>query len=48
MKTDLELRQDIETELAWNPKIDASDVAVVAKNGAVTLTGHIRATGKSM
>jgi hypothetical protein len=26
MKTDLELRQDVETELAWNPKFDLCEL----------------------
>lgn len=39
MKTDLELRQDVERELAWDPKVDASKIAVTAKNGVVTLAG---------
>jgi hypothetical protein len=30
MKTDMELRQDVEKELAWNPKVDASDITVTA------------------
>jgi osmotically-inducible protein OsmY len=42
MKTDMELRQDVEKELAWNPKVDASDITVTAKNGVVTLTGRVR------
>lgn len=42
MKTDLELREDVERELAWDPKIDASKIAVTAKNGVVTLTGQVR------
>lgn len=32
MKTDLGLRQDVETELGWDPKIDARKIAVTAKN----------------
>ena len=42
MKTDLELRQDVERQLAWNPKVDATKIAVTAKNGVVTLTGEAR------
>ena len=42
MRTDLELRQDVERELAWDPKVDASTIAVTAKNGVVTLTGQVR------
>jgi osmotically-inducible protein OsmY len=42
MKTDLELRQDVERELAWDPKIDASKIAVTTESGVVTLTGEVR------
>jgi osmotically-inducible protein OsmY len=42
MKTDFELRQDVERELAWNPKIDASKIAITTKGGVVTLTGEVR------
>lgn len=42
MKTDLDLRQDVERELARDPKIDASNIAVTAKDGVVTLTGRVR------
>jgi len=42
MKTDLELRQDVERQLSWDPKLEASKIAVTAKNGVVTLTGEVR------
>ena len=42
MKTDLELRQDVARQLAWDPKVDATKIAVTAKNGVVTLTGHVQ------
>jgi osmotically-inducible protein OsmY len=41
MKTDPELRRDVERELEWDPSIDARNIAVAAKNGVVTLTGHV-------
>lgn len=42
MKTDLELRQDVERELTWDPKVDATKVAVMTEAGVVTLTGQVR------
>jgi osmotically-inducible protein OsmY len=42
MKTDVGLRQDVERELVWDPKIDASNITVTATNGVVTLTGRVR------
>ncbi len=41
MNTDLELRQAVERELAWDPGIDVRHVAVAAKNGVITLTGTV-------
>jgi osmotically-inducible protein OsmY len=28
-------------QLEWDPEVDASEVGIAAKNGAVTLTGYI-------
>jgi osmotically-inducible protein OsmY len=41
MKTDWELRRDVERELEWDPSIDARNIGVAAKNGVVTLTGYV-------
>jgi osmotically-inducible protein OsmY len=41
MKTESELRRDVERELEWDPSIDARNIAVAAKNGVVTLIGHV-------
>ena len=41
MKTDSELRRDVETELQWDPSVDARDIGVAVKNGIVTLTGQV-------
>ncbi|MDB5962794.1 MAG: Ornithine aminotransferase [Massilia sp.] len=41
MKTDDEIKRDVEAELRWDPDIDAKDIAVSAKGGVVTLTGFI-------
>jgi osmotically-inducible protein OsmY len=42
MKSDSELKNDVEQELRWDPDIDATDIAVSAKNGVVTLSGFMR------
>lgn len=42
MKTDEQLRQDIESELQCSPQIDATDIAVSVHQGVVTLTGFVR------
>src|SRR6202171_1214236 len=41
MKTDSELRRDVERELEWDLSIDARNIGVAAKNGVVTLTGYV-------
>lgn len=41
MKSDLELKTDIEAELAWEPSINAAHVGVAVREGVVTLTGHL-------
>jgi len=41
MKTDLELKKDVEDELNWEPTVNAAHIGVAANNGVVTLTGHI-------
>jgi osmotically-inducible protein OsmY len=41
MKSDTELKKDIEAELAWDPAINANAIGVAVRNGVVSLTGHI-------
>jgi len=41
MKTDTQLRDDIQAELAWDPSFNAADVGVIVKDGVATLTGHL-------
>jgi osmotically-inducible protein OsmY len=42
MRSDLDIKRDVEDELHWNPDIDATDIAVAVKNGVVALTGFVR------
>src|SRR5579864_5800536 len=42
MKSDTDIKKDVEAELRWSPDVDETDVAVTAKNGEVTLTGFVR------
>ncbi len=42
MKTDEEIRRDVEDELRWDPDVDPTDIAVAVKNGVVTLTGFVK------
>lgn len=41
MKTDDEIKRDVEAELRWDPDVDEADIAVSAKNGVVTLAGFV-------
>ncbi|HEU4621992.1 MAG TPA: BON domain-containing protein [Burkholderiaceae bacterium] len=41
MKTDAQLKKDIEAELEWDPTINAAAIGVAVTDGVATLTGHI-------
>jgi osmotically-inducible protein OsmY len=41
LKTDLELKTDIENELRWEPSVKETHIGVSVKEGVVTLTGHV-------
>jgi osmotically-inducible protein OsmY len=41
MKTDMELRKDVENELKWTPGLDSAAVGVSVKDGVVMLAGHV-------
>src|SRR5689334_20696083 len=42
MRSDEDIKRDVESELRWDPDIDATDIGVAVKNGVVTLTGFVR------
>jgi osmotically-inducible protein OsmY len=42
MRSDSDIRRDVEDELRWHPDIDATDIAVSVNNGVVTLAGFVR------
>jgi osmotically-inducible protein OsmY len=41
VKTDSQLKTDVESELKWEPRIDANEIGVAVKDGVVTLTGWV-------
>lgn len=41
MKTDKQLQHDVLAELEWEPRVDAAHIGVSAKDGVVTLNGHV-------
>jgi osmotically-inducible protein OsmY len=42
MRTDSDIKRDVEAELRWDPDIDPTDIAVAVKGAVVTLTGFVR------
>jgi osmotically-inducible protein OsmY len=40
-RTDTQIQADVIAELKWEPRVDASEIGVVVKNGVVTLTGRV-------
>jgi osmotically-inducible protein OsmY len=42
MRSDSDIRRDVEDELRWDPDIAATDIAVGVGNGVVTLAGFVR------
>ena len=42
MRSDADIKRDVEEELRWEPNIDPTDVAVAVKSWVVTLTGFVR------
>jgi osmotically-inducible protein OsmY len=42
MRSDSDIKRDVEDELRWDPDIDATDIAVAVKSGVVTLAGFTR------
>ena len=41
MKTDSDIRRDVEAELRWSPEIEQTDIAVNVNGQVVTLTGYV-------
>lgn len=48
MKTDAQLRADVQAELAWDPAVTSADVGVIVDHGVVTLTGHLRSYAEKL
>jgi hypothetical protein len=44
---DLHLRQNVLDEFEFEPSIDAANIGVAAKDGVVTLTGHLPSYARS-
>jgi len=42
MRSDSDIKRDVEDELRWDPDISSADIAVAVKGSVVTLTGFVR------
>jgi osmotically-inducible protein OsmY len=42
MRSDNDIKRDVELELRWDPDVDSDDIGVSVKDGVVTLTGFVR------
>ena len=42
MRSDSDIKRDVEAELRWDPDIDPTDIGVAVKNGVVALSGFVR------
>lgn len=43
MKSDRQIRDDVEAALDWDPSFDSRKIGVAVKDGVVTLSGHVGA-----
>lgn len=41
MKSDPNLRRDVEAQLDWDPRFDSQGIGVAVKHGVVALSGHV-------
>lgn len=48
MKTDLQLKHDVEAELEWEPAVTAANIGVEVRDGIVTLAGHLASLGEKI
>jgi osmotically-inducible protein OsmY len=42
MRSDSDIKRDVEEELRWDPDIDPADIAVTVNNAVVTLAGFVK------
>lgn len=48
MKSDTDIKRDVEAELKWSPEVDETDIAVKVNAGEVSLTGYVRSFYEKM
>jgi osmotically-inducible protein OsmY len=48
MRSDSDIKRDVENELRWDPDLSSKDIAVAVKSGVVTLTGFVRSYSQKL
>ena len=48
MKSDLQIKEDVLDELAWETSIDETEIGVIVENGVVTLSGTVNDYAKKV
>lgn len=48
MKTDMQIQEDVQQQLRWNPILNATQIGVAVKNGIVTLSGQVDSYAKKI
>jgi osmotically-inducible protein OsmY len=48
LTSDKTMREAVMNELEWDPKVSAAHIGVTAKDGAITLTGHVASYGQKL
>lgn len=48
MKTDSQIKHDVEDELSWDPRITNSEIGVAVKDGVVTMSGFVASYAQRM
>jgi osmotically-inducible protein OsmY len=48
VRTDSEIKRDVEDELKYDAGVDSTDIGVAIKNGVVSLTGFVRGYGQKL
>ncbi|MDM0117558.1 BON domain-containing protein [Variovorax sp. J22R133] len=45
-RTDVEIQNEVQTELKWEPRVQSNEIGVAVKDGVVTLTGYVDSYSK--
>ena len=48
MKTDAQIKRDVQDELIWEPSIDETKIGVSVEDGVVTLSGEVDSYAKKI